>query len=104
MDCGEKILFRIFGSSERKSTGISIAHDGIADMTINLNFRSLASDVGRATSRVQPISKLRDCWLTLRGILERAFAKCHYGSVHDATAEGSMKEPVARYYISIIHS
>ncbi|KAG9060709.1 hypothetical protein KI688_009820 [Linnemannia hyalina] len=83
----------------------SLARDGIADMTINSKFRrSLAPNVGRAASRVDPVSNLHEHWPTLTDVLERIFANSHYDSVNDAIAEESMGDPVARYIMSIIHS
>ena len=83
----------------------SLARDGIADMTINSKFRrSLAPNVGRAASRVDPVSNLHEHWPSLTDVLERVFAKSHYDSANDAIAEESMKDPVARYIMSIIHS
>ncbi|KAG0253235.1 hypothetical protein BG011_006477 [Mortierella polycephala] len=83
----------------------SLARDGIADMTINSKFRrSLAPNVGRAASRMDPVSNLREHWPTLTDVLERVFAKSHYDSVSDAIAEESMRDPVVRYIMSIIHS
>jgi hypothetical protein len=98
----KKVFFREFRAQNLQD--FSLARDGIADMTINSKFRrSLAPNVGRAASRVDPVSNLHEHWPTLTDVLERVFAKNHYDSVNDAIAEESMRDPVARYIMSIIH-
>ncbi|KAF9536453.1 hypothetical protein EC957_010886 [Mortierella hygrophila] len=90
----EEDLIRKFREFRAQNTqDFSLARDGIADMTINSKFRrSLAPNVGRAASRVDPVSNLHEYW------------PAHYDSVNDVIAEESMKDPVARYIMSIIHS
>ncbi|KAG0274919.1 hypothetical protein BGZ95_009339, partial [Linnemannia exigua] len=66
----------------------SLVRDGIADMTIDSKFRrSLAPNVGRAASRVDPISNLHEHWPTSTNILERVREEppqhSHYFSFYD---------------------
>jgi hypothetical protein len=83
----------------------SLARDGIADVNIHSKFRkSLARNVGLAANRVDPINNLHERWPTLKGVLERVFAKSHYDNVDRAIAKENFEDPVVRYVMSIIHS
>ncbi|KAK3806747.1 MAG: hypothetical protein J3Q66DRAFT_358366 [Benniella sp.] len=83
----------------------SLARDGIADMTVHSKFRkNLGSNIGRVASRVEPITNLDEHWPTLTGVLDRVFEKSHYSDVEEAITEESLKDPIVRYIVSIIHS
>ncbi|KAG0221193.1 hypothetical protein BGW41_007131, partial [Actinomortierella wolfii] len=83
----------------------SLARDGIADMTVFSKFRSsLAPNIGRVASRVEPISNLHEQWPTLAGVLERVFAENHYDSVKNSITGENMKDCVVQYIMSIVYS
>ena len=83
----------------------SLARDGVADLSMGSTFRkSLAPDVGKAASKLGLVGELHTTWPTLTGILDRVFAKNHYDDVVEAITDESMKDPVARYIMSVISS
>ncbi|KAF9300428.1 hypothetical protein BGZ74_007912 [Mortierella antarctica] len=83
----------------------SLARDGVADLSVGSKFRkSLAPDVGKAASKLGLVGELHATWPTLTGILGRVFAKNHYDDVAEAITDESMKDPVARYIMSVISS
>ncbi|KAF9125929.1 hypothetical protein BGX30_000231 [Mortierella sp. GBA39] len=83
----------------------SLARDGVADLSVGSKFRkSLAPDIGKAASKFGLVGELQATWPTLTGILGRVFAKNHYDDVAEAITDESMKDPVARYIMSVISS
>jgi hypothetical protein len=83
----------------------SLARDGVADLSVGSKFRkNLAPDVGRTATKLGLVGELHANWPTLTGILSRVFAKNHYDDVAEAITDESMKDPVARYIMSIISS
>ncbi|KAG0380365.1 hypothetical protein BGX24_008815 [Mortierella sp. AD032] len=83
----------------------SLARDGVADLSVGSKFRrSLAPEVGKAASKLGLVGELHATWPTLTGILGRVFAKNHYDDVAEAITHESMKDPVARYIMSVISS
>ncbi|KAF9903295.1 hypothetical protein EC991_003985 [Linnemannia zychae] len=83
----------------------SLARDGVADLSVGSKFRkSLAPDTGKAASKLGRVGELQATWPTLTGILGRVFAKNHYDDVAEAITNESMKDPVARYIMSVISS